>query len=426
MRLPLATLLVAAALVAPSEGFTWPAWPRAALGKLLHPPAGRPVPAGPHTGHYTVADYVREFGREYSDAERPWREALVAERLAAIEAHNAGQHAYKQGANQFTDRTEQELRALGGARPSGGEAGVFGAEGPVGGFPHLGVTYSPSQRASAQIDWRSRGVMTAVKNQMQCGSCWAFAAVEAIEAQFALSTAGRLENLSEQQILDCTPNPQECGGGGGCTGGTYTLAFEAAMDYFNGGIASEWTYPYVSAHGGNVGPCHYSTQLTPPVARVTGYVRLPVNDLDAVLHALLNVGPLAVSVDASAWYQYQSGVFTGCDLESPTLDHAVLLVGVGTDEVTGLPYWLIRNSWGSAWGEGGYIRILRQLDPQCAADVRPWEGDACRNVTDPVKEVNVCGSCGILYDVAYPIVQPADGGHHLAAADQAAETAVAR
>ena len=130
MRLPLATLLVAAALVAPSEGFTWPAWPRAALGTLLHPPAGRPVPAGPHTGHYTVADYVREFGREYSDAERPWREALVAERLAAIEAHNAGQHAYKQGANQFTDRTEQELRALGGARPSGGEAGVFGAEGP--------------------------------------------------------------------------------------------------------------------------------------------------------------------------------------------------------------------------------------------------------------------------------------------------------
>ena len=425
MRLPLATLLVAAALAGPADCFTWPSWPRAAL-RFLHLPAGTPAAPGGHSAaQYTVADYVREFGREYSEEERPWREALIASKLAAVKQHNAGGHAYQLGVNQFTDRSEAELRALGGARPSGGAAGVYGGQGLQQGPP--GVTFSPSERASAQIDWRSRGVMTAVKNQMQCGSCWAFAAVEVIEAQFALTSGGRLENLSEQQILDCTPNPQECGGDGGCAGGTYTLAFEAAMDGMNGGIASEWTYPYVSAHGGNVGPCHYSTQLTPPVARVTGYVRLPVNDLDAVLHALLNVGPLAVSVDASAWYQYQSGVFTGCDLESPTLDHAVLLVGVGTDEMSGLPYWLIRNSWGSAWGEGGYIRVLRQLDPQCAADVRPWEGDACRNVTDPVKEVNVCGSCGILYDVAYPIVQPADGGHHLEQGPaQAAGAAVAR
>jgi cathepsin L len=352
---------------------------------------------------YTVDDYLRDFGRQYTPEEAAWRVPLLSQRLASIAAHNTdpGQHAYQQGVNHLTDRSDEELGRLRGLRLSDERSTQqqFSAS----------VTMTPAERAAVEVDWRAAGILTPVKDQMGCGSCWAFAAIEAIEAQYALQS-GRLEELSEQQILECTPNPLECGGDGGCSGGTPQLAWQAAMDLWaNGSIVSEWSYPYESAHG-DVGKCRLNAARMPPVARVTGYVTLPSNSMDAVLEALKTVGPLAVSVDASKWFLYSSGIFTGCQNdESPVLDHAVLLVGAGFDEEAQLPYWLIRNSWGPSWGEKGYIRLLRQLEPTCAEDVRPWEGDACRNVTSPVKEITVCGSCGILYDVTYPIVEAADG-----------------
>lgn len=351
---------------------------------------------------------MSEFGRRYTPEEAAWRIPLLAQRLAAVTAHNAVPGvAYTQGVNHLTDRSDEELRRLRGVRTVGRHG--RGARPPTVREHDVAPQLSLGERAQVEVDWRKAGILTPVKNQMGCGSCWAFAAIEAAEAQFALASS-RVEELSEQQILDCTPNPQECGGDGGCTGGTPQLAWQAAMDLTNGSIASEWQYPYISGRGDNVGPCRFNADGMAPVARVTGYVTLPSNDPDAVLHALQTVGPLAVSVDARAWFLYASGIFTGCEhVDSPVLDHAVLLVGAGFDDATGLPYWIIRNSWGSSWGEGGYMRLLRQLEPTCAEDVRPWEGDACRNVTDPVKEINVCGSCGILYDTAYPIVEAADG-----------------
>jgi cathepsin L len=322
--------------------------------------------------------------------------------------------AHVQGVNDFTDRTDAELARMRGVAParlpSVAAADALAAPRKAGApLPLLSADAPP------HLDWRMRGVVTAVKNQGGCGSCWAFAATEAVESAFAVAS-GRLEVLSPQQVLECTPNPSECGGDGGCTGGTPELAFASLMSA--GGLSSEWTYPYTSFHGGDVGACRFDATATPPVARVDGFVTLPRNSYWPVLSALSVQGPLAVNVDASAWFDYESGIFTGCAKDTPDIDHAVTLVGYGTDAGTGAAYWLIRNSWGTRWGEAGYMRLARAGPDNvaCASDVTPFDGSDCKNVSNPVQSVTVCGECGILYDVSYPHVTPYGGFGDAAAA----------
>jgi len=249
----------------------------------------------------------------------------------------------------------------------------------------------------ANIDWRDSGIVTAVKDQGDCGSCWTFATAESVESAWAKAT-GELVELSEQQILDCTPNPSDCGGSGGCNGGTAELALDRIKQM--GGLTTEWRYAYYSYFGLNQ-TCMFNGN-TPPYAKVSRYVDLPVNEYTPVLQAISTVGPLAISVDASTWHDYESGVFNGCDNSHPDLDHAVQLVGIGTDPTLG-DYWLVRNSWSPAWGEKGYIRISRPANPPCGIDKTPGDGDGCDG--GPT-EVKVCGTCGILYDVLYVVVQP--------------------
>jgi len=164
-----------------------------------------------------------------------------------------------------------------------------------------------------------------------------------------------------------------------------------------GGLASEANYPYT----GEDGTCQFSGNTTNPAATLLSYVDLPTNQYPPVMAAIQR-GPLAISVDASAWQSYEEGVFTGCNMNSPDLDHAVQLVGYGQDAGSSLYYWLVRNSWSAGWGENGYIRLQRFTSNQpCGEDTSPGDGDGC---TNGPPEVEVCGSCGILYDVLYPIV----------------------
>merc|ERR1712023_200555 len=130
-------------------------------------------------------------------------------------------------------------------------------------------------------------------------------------------------------------------------------------------------------------------------------VDLPSNKLEPLMRTLVEKGPIAVSVDASAWHKYKGGVFDGCSKLFPTLDHAVLLVGYGTDEKEG-DYWLIRNTWGPTFGENGYIRIKRSKDEEshCGTDRHPEQGDGC---DDSPKHQHVCGTCGILFDATFPM-----------------------
>lgn len=250
----------------------------------------------------------------------------------------------------------------------------------------------------SQVDWRKDGVVSDVKNQGMCGSCWAFAAAEALESHMALKT-GYLYTLSVQEYVSCMPNERKCGGAGGCKGAVPQLAFDFAMD---NGIVDEWSYSYQSFHGDdtNSGYCDSFQRDSLATAHVTGHYDLPQNDQDALMEAIAFDGPVSVSVDASKWHFYEGGVFDGCNQTSPDINHAVQLVGYGTDKTDG-DYWLVRNSWGPSWGENGMIRLRRETSPRCGIDTHPLDGTGCEGGPP---EVKVCGTCGILYDSTMPII----------------------
>jgi len=337
---------------------------------------------------YTFEQYQAEFQRTYSPEEFSLRQSIFERKLKAIREHNANPtNTWKAGVNHFTDRTEGEFRTRLGVKK--GLVHKHHAESIVVERPPLTMSPIP-----VSVDWRDKGIITPVKDQGECGSCWTFATTEVTESYWAMAT-GKLNILSEQQILDCTPNPQHCGGTGGCEGGTVELAW--AQITATGGLSSEWTYPYTSYFGSDY-TCKMS-QIS-RVAKVAKFVNLPPNEQDPVLNYIATTGPLAISVDASSWSPYETGVFNGCNQTNPDLDHAVMLVGYGTDPQYG-DYWLVRNSWSPQWGDDGYIKIKRESPVTCGVDLNPSDGDGCDNGPPTV---TVCGTCGILYDTLYPIV----------------------
>lgn len=223
-----------------------------------------------------------------------------------------------------------------------------------------------------------------------CGSCWAFSATETFESHLAIATNEPIQKLSPQQIVSCSPNPQQCGGSGGCDGSTQPLAFNYTVQ---AGLTTEENYPYA----GSTGTCKESKIV--PVGFNSGYTELPVNDYTALMTAVATKGPIAISIAAGgfAFQFYGGGVLKNCN--DYDMDHAVQLVGYGTD--AGDDYWLVRNSWGGSWGESGYIRMKRygEGNEPCGTDSTPQDGDACKGDNTPRK---YCGECGILSSSSYP------------------------
>jgi len=342
---------------------------------------------------YTFERYVKDFNKPHKKGTAEWarREALFNAELKSVMAHNAKGLSWKNGVNKFTDYTVEEK-----ARLRGNKIGMkkYSTSKPE-------RFYSPTVGALPyEVDWRAATprVLTAVKDQGDCGSCWAHAATEAIETATALAT-GNLFVLAQQEITSCTPNPQQCGGTGGCNG---ALA-ELGIDYIKTvGIQEEWTYPYTS-YWGNSGNCSAAATAN-PVANVSGYTHVGHNDAVALLDALAHVGPIAISVDASNWSPYESGIYAGCSYaKNISMDHAVQAVGYGHDETSNQDYWIVRNSWSANWGEHGFIRLLRTKTHECGWNVDPQNGDGCKGQTAPEW---ACGMCGIAYDGLYANYAP--------------------
>jgi len=347
---------------------------------------------------YTFQHFIEDHDKVYSAEEFANRRELFERRLQDVKAHNGNPNfSWKKGINHLSDWTLDEMKNLKGYDKNLGAALRKKRASNI-----LVNNVDEAIALPRHVDWRNRGVVTPVKDQGRCGSCWTFAAAETLESHYAIST-GRLNELSQQHIIDCVPNPQDCGGQGGCTGGTVELAYQTLMDNNTaaGGLATEWTYPYRSYYADNF-TCSYNRTRNPVAARVLGYKALPTNQLKPLMNAVATLGPIAISVDASAWSSYESGVFDGCNQTNPDIDHAVQLVGYGTDNTLG-NYWLVRNSWGPRWGEKGYIRIKRtdNEESRCGTDITPQDGDECAG--GPPTQT-VCGTCGILFDSAYPLV----------------------
>ena len=227
--------------------------------------------------------------------------------------------------------------------------------------PHYDVI--PNVQLSESVDWVSAGAVTPVKNQGQCGSCWAFSTTGSVEGAWFLST-GSLESFSEQQLVDCS----SAQGNQGCNGGMMDQAFQYIIQ--NGGICTEASYPY-QAVDGTCTKCNV-------VGKINSYVDVQPNNETALMIAVMKQ-PVSVAVEADGfdWQFYSGGVVT--DSCGTNLDHGVLVVGYGTDSSLG-DYWKVKNSWGPDWGEGGYIRLGR------GSKYAPN------------------GQCGILMDPSYPVV----------------------
>jgi len=259
-------------------------------------------------------------GKTYSsEEEHSLRQAIFMVNEAMINAHNADNtQTYKMGINKFTDLTQEEFKSIYLGYKSSGKRTV---------------AVDDSTTMVGDVDWVSQGAVQSVKDQGQCGSCWAFSAVASAESAKFLST-GVIGNFSEQQLVSCDYNDS------GCNGGLMDTAFE----YFIGaGICTESSYPYTSGSGSS-GSCQ-SSSCTKDSFTISNYVDVSGT---SNLQSACNSRPVSVAVDANNWSYYSSGIFSNC---GSSLDHGVLLAGYNSS------YWLIKNSWGSSWGESGYIRL---------------------------------------------------------------------
>jgi C1A family cysteine protease len=226
---------------------------------------------------------------------------------------------------------------------------------------------------AASVDWVSAGAVTPVKDQGQCGSCWSFSTTGALEGAYFVKN-GKLVSFSEQQLVDCD-NFRNGGRDQGCNGGLMDNAF--AWITKNGGLCLESDYKYESGVSQTEGTCEKSCSVVSG-SKIAKYVDVPVSD-DAQMMAALMVQPVAIAIEADQrdFQLYKSGVFTGAC--GTNLDHGVLAVGYGVEN--GSDYYMVKNSWGTTWGDGGYIKLGRG---------KTYNGGD--------------GQCGMLLSASYPVL----------------------
>jgi len=207
-----------------------------------------------------------------------------------------------------------------------------------------------AQAPAANFDWRTYGAVTGVKDQGQCGSCWSFGTTGDIEGTWFLKK-GKLISLSEQQLVSCDKTDAACNGG----------LQENAFNYVikTGGIQSEADYPYVSGTG-KVPTCAVNTNKF--VANISAWAQVSksASGESAIASYLVANGPVTIGINANPMQYYTHGIDNPSNCSPLNLNHAVLIVGYGTEN--GVDYWLIKNSWGTSWGEQGYYRIVRGVD----------------------------------------------------------------
>jgi cathepsin L len=257
--------------------------------------------------------------------------------LDFINKHNAANKSFTVAMNKFGDLTAEEFAKF-----------YLGTRFTA---PTATVALSAPEALPAQWDWRTKGAVTAIKNQGQCGSCWSFSTTGSVEGCHFLTTKS-LVSLSEQNLMDCSTSQ----GNQGCDGGLMTQA----MDYIiqNKGIDTEKSYPYTAEDG----TCHYTAANRG--ATMKSYVNVNQGD-ENDLQARVYLGPTSVAIDAShsSFQFYSSGVYSEPDCSTSQLDHGVLAIGWGV--YNNVDYWLVKNSWGTDWGQLGYIWMSRNADNQC-------------------------------------------------------------
>ncbi|CAH1994063.1 unnamed protein product [Acanthoscelides obtectus] len=250
---------------------------------------------------------------------------------------NNGDETFRMKINQFGDLSDEEFRQMLSLQKDQ--------------IPNSGdnlALLDDNVDIPKEVDWRAKGAVTAVGNQVYCGGCWAFSAVGAIEAQVFLKN-GTLEPLSAQNLLDCAKGEYH---NLGCRGGLMVNAFNYTRDH---GVLTEKEYPFKSDSGKDK-ECKKQGGV-----KISGYKEILAGDEQALAKAVALIGPISVGVDSSQLKYYDVGVITKshCKSERRYLNHAALVVGYTED------YWIVKNSWGKYWGENGYFRLTRNDGNTC-------------------------------------------------------------
>jgi len=302
--------------------------------------------------NYDLETAWRKWGQQYGNSQTVQTHGLTSDRkevfalnYALVRMHNSRNHTFTLGLNEFAALTEQEFVTRNGFRNEKRD------------WKSIGESYVMQGNAPDSIDWRPK-LVNPIKNQGQCGSCWAFSTIVSLEGQYAKLT-NDLQSFSEQDLVDCVKNVKIPGQSDtccdGCQGGLMDYAFQYMIDSQKGTDDTEQSYPYK----GRNGECKFSTSSAFKDAKVTGFVDLKTED--ELVDATANIGPISVAVNANLFWQlYHGGILNPIACDGKKLDHGVAVVGYGTDK--GQDYWIVRNSWGTVWGEEGYARLLRGVN----------------------------------------------------------------
>eukprot|EP00591_Stephanopyxis_turris_P009946 CAMPEP_0195507252 /NCGR_PEP_ID=MMETSP0794_2-20130614/734_1 /TAXON_ID=515487 /ORGANISM="Stephanopyxis turris, Strain CCMP 815" /LENGTH=329 /DNA_ID=CAMNT_0040633871 /DNA_START=91 /DNA_END=1080 /DNA_ORIENTATION=- len=282
-------------------------------------------------------EFVETYGKTYNNqAEVEGRFNIFKQNLALIKERNSDGGKDVHAVNKFADIHPDEFKKMyHGARLSGVDD------------PSLVKQFNTTAKP-ANIDWRLKGAVTAVKNQGQCGSCWAFSTTEQIESDTFLAT-GVLNTLAPQQIVSCDTVDDGCNGGNPINAYSYVKGA--------GGVEFLKNYPYTSGTTQTAGACDFDKADVAKNTKPTGYNIISQSASQEVnMYSQIQESPMSVCVDATLWQTYSSGIITAADNCGTSIDHAVQAVGIGGAD-TDTPYWIVRNSWAADWGEDGYVYV---------------------------------------------------------------------
>jgi len=293
-------------------------------------------------------DYVKKFNKHYDSKEIVIRFLNFKRHLDKINRHKeTGPHSYSLGLTKFSDWSWEEFKDK-----------ILITE-PQDCSATQGSYLLSGKANPSSIDWRSKGVVTDVKDQGDCGSCWTFSTTGCLESQHAIVT-GNLVGLSEQNLIDCA----NAFNNNGCDGGLPSQAFEYI--YFNGGIDTESSYPYE----GEDDNCRYDPSNIG--AKISGIVNITQGDENSIVDAVANVGPISIAFEVlDDFMDYDSGVYSNsdCSTDPSSVNHAVLIVGYNvTTDSSKTDFWIVKNSWGEDWGLNGYFWIQRGVNMCGLAD----------------------------------------------------------
>ena len=284
--------------------------------------------------------WMRETNNLYTGAEYHFRLGVFMTTLRYIEDFNRDKtKTYRLGLSRLSALTRSEYLSMLGTRRTPASHAVT-ATGRV-------------KDAPSSIDWREKGVVNGIKDQGQCGSCWAFGAIQTCESAYAIQNH-ELLCFSESNLVDCVGDCM------GCNGGYATAAIHYITRSQKGMFMSEEDYPYAPV----LGTCQYDSDKA--IGHCSGYVTVTERSEDDLKEKVGTMGPACANINSSPsdFHHYSGGIYSSSACVETTINHAVGVVGYGS--FLWMKYWIVRNSWGTSWGEKGYMRLSRNDGNKCS------------------------------------------------------------